>query len=226
MTNQSSGKNIISPNTLDQKSLNIQGPAYIAKIQKTAVFLLIFTSIINGLGVVSMSMALQYTTPVYFIALRFLLGALVLIAVFHKKLLKSSKETIKAGAILGIFIITSVSIQSISLQYTTAGKASFISSLYVVLVAIFSWVSSRKINFLQIGMVLLTIIGLAVFSLEKDMAANKGDLLNIITAFIYSGHFIFLSHFAQKHELMTLVTWQVIFSAIGSPLVHIFRHGR
>ena len=64
---------------------------------------LLLTAIIWGSGFVGSAVALDSYTPYQILAGRFLIGALLLCAVFYKKLKCISKSTLIKGAVLGVF---------------------------------------------------------------------------------------------------------------------------
>ena len=69
--------------------------------------LLVATAIIWGSGFVASAVSLEYYTPYQILAGRFLIGAIILCIVFHKKLMKMKKSTLMKGAVLGNFPLSS-----------------------------------------------------------------------------------------------------------------------
>ncbi len=112
--------------------------------------MLILTAVIWGTSFVSQKLGMNYVEPFTFGASRFLLGALVLIPVIlifdrsnNKNNAKanddaySRKDLITGGILCGSALFLGASFQQIGIVYTTAGKAGFITALYIVLVPLF-----------------------------------------------------------------------------------------
>ena len=121
------------------------------KLQGTMMLLL--TALIWGSSFVAQRAGMEYIGPFTFNGIRSLIGGLVLIPViflFSKNKTaqekkeeltedekKAGKKTLLLGGILcGIVLFAASSLQQIGMVYTTAGKAGFITALYIVLVPI------------------------------------------------------------------------------------------
>jgi len=110
--------------------------------------LLLLTSIIWGFAFVAQRVGMDYVGPFTFNGVRFALGSLVLLPLILRKRSRrdpsenpradtQAKMLIFGGGLLGITVFTAASLQQVGLVYTTAGKAGFITGLYVVIVPIF-----------------------------------------------------------------------------------------
>ena len=103
--------------------------------------LLLLTAAIWGLAFVAQRVGMDYIGPFTFNAVRFLLGSISLIPAIrifysNESDRKIDKRVIKYGIIAGIFLFAGSSLQQVGLIYTTAAKAGFITSLYIILVPI------------------------------------------------------------------------------------------
>ena len=101
-------------------------------------FILLFVAAIWGLAFVAQRMGMDHVGPFTFNGLRFVLGCISLLPFlyFSRKdnALRRPAGLFKAGIISGIFLFLGISFQQVGLVYTTAGKAGFITGLYVVIV--------------------------------------------------------------------------------------------
>jgi drug/metabolite transporter (DMT)-like permease len=114
--------------------------------------LLLLTAAIWGFAFVAQRASMEHIGPFTFNALRFGIGSLVLLPF----VLRRRTETASAGApssdgsqgvldrklltsalIAGMVLFAGASLQQTGLVYTTAGKAGFITGLYVILVPLF-----------------------------------------------------------------------------------------
>lgn len=80
------------------------------------------TAAIWGIAFVVVKNSLDTVPPTYMLAFRFTIAAVLLAAICHKKLRGLTKDTIRAGAVLGFWLFFSYLVQTIGCQYTTAGK--------------------------------------------------------------------------------------------------------
>src|SRR5258708_26701789 len=98
--------------------------------------LLVFVTMIWGSTFLIVQHTLKLTGPFTFLAMRFSIGALVLVVILHKRLAQITRAEIITGSIIGLFLFGAYALQTTGLQYTTSSKAGFITGLYVPLVAI------------------------------------------------------------------------------------------
>ena len=113
--------------------------------------ILLLTAIIWGTSFISQKLGMNYIEPFTFGASRFLLGAGALIPVIlifdalnkkkrnvqileERKHKFSNKDLIMGGALCGGALFLGASCQQWGIVYTTAGKAGFITALYIVMV--------------------------------------------------------------------------------------------
>lgn len=159
-----------------------------------SIFLLLITAIIWGFAFVAQSTGMDHVGPYTFMACRFLLAGAALYPVI-KLLDRKKTETeiengkrglLKAGVICGMALFLGSVFQQVGLQYTTVGKAGFITTLYIVIVPIFGFIvhkkSSKKIWF----SVLLSILGLYLLCMNESFSLSNGDVLELIGAFAFA----------------------------------------
>lgn len=119
--------------------------------QMTGNLMLIATAFIWGCAFVAQSVAMDSVGPWTFTCVRSWIAGFVLLAVI--RFLDSAglavndwKGALKPGIIVGLALTAASMLQQIGIQYTTVGKAGFITALYVVLVPIFSSLLGRKVS--------------------------------------------------------------------------------
>ena len=95
---------------------------------------LLAVALVWGSGFVASKSALDSMTPMMLMALRFSVAALLSGIIFRKNLKHLSKETIKAGCIIGFFLFSAFAAQMIGLQYILAGKQAFLTATNVIMV--------------------------------------------------------------------------------------------
>ena len=101
----------------------------------------------------------------------------------------------KAGLICGVALFCGSSLQQIALLYTDAGKAGFITAMYIVLVPILGRFIHRKPPKAAIFSVILAVIGLYLLSCVGVTEVNKGDLLLMVCALGFAVQILCVDHF-------------------------------
>lgn len=158
--------------------------------------LLLLTATIWGFAFVAQRMGMDHVGPFAFNGIRFALGALVLLPfiVNAKEKNRSEEKRVARGQLIlwgsaaGLAIFTGASFQQVGLVYTTAGKAGFITGLYVVIVPIMGLLWRQKTNAgTWIGALLAT-VGLYLLSVTEALTISYGDMLELIGAFVWAGH--------------------------------------
>ncbi len=165
--------------------------------------------------------------PTYwFLAVRFLMAALLLAAVFHRRLRRLPAATWRAGVLLGIFLFAGYAFQTFGLAYTTSAKAAFITGLSVVIVPVLSlvWLRTAPSPAAWLG-VLTALAGLAMLSLDGSLAPSRGDLLVLMGAFGFGLHVAGVSRFGAAHDRYALAVIQLGTAGVLSALLHLADRG-
>lgn len=185
---------------------------------------LLLVAIIWGSGFAAMSFTLdQGFTPLQIITLRFFISALLINIIFFKQIKENiSKESIKAGCILGVFLFIAFVVQTIGLVYTTASKNAFITAANVVIVPFIGFfIYKRKLDKIGIISSITTLVGIGILSLHTDLSVNIGDLLTLVCAFGFAFHIFFTSEFATKHNPIVLTGVQFTVTFILSLITQV-----
>ncbi len=191
--------------------------------------LLLLTALIWGFAFVAQRVGMNYIGPFTFNALRFTLGTLVLLPfIFYELDLKNwrthhfsnirLRSLVLGGLAAGIVLFSGSTFQQMGIVFTTAGKAGFITGLYVVLVPILGYFI-HKPSSLQAWMgATLAIIGLYFLSVTSDFSINKGDLLVLIGAFFGAIHVQLIGWLSTRFPVISLAMLQFLTCAILSLL--------
>jgi drug/metabolite transporter (DMT)-like permease len=102
------------------------------------------------------------------------------------------------SALAGLALFAGASFQQVGLLYTTAGKAGFITCLYVVIVPVLGLFVGHRCSisvWLGAG---LAVIGLYFLTINESLTLEKGDLLELIGAFFWALHVLWIGHMAQR----------------------------
>lgn len=170
---------------------------------RNALLLLLLTSLIWGFAFVAQSTASDSIGSFTYNAIRMFLGAIVLIP-FALKSLKQNikkndyiKKLLKGGIICGIFLAVASYLQQYGIAFTTAGKAGFITSLYILFVPVISLFLGKK-NPPQIWLcVLAGLVGAYLLSVQDGFSISKGDLFIFACAICFSLHILAIDKFGK-----------------------------
>lgn len=170
---------------------------------------LLLVAFLWGGGFIATRYALESITPNYINFFRFLIAFVVLSLVFHKKIGLINKESLKAGIIIGIFLYVGFILQTIGLQYTTAGKQAFLTGTNVVMVPFLYWmVKKKRPDKYNVFAAIIAVLGIGFLSLNENLTINSGDLLTLLCAIFFAGHIVSIACFATKHDPIVLTIVQ------------------
>ena len=139
-------------------------------------------------------MGMDYLGPYAFNVCRFLVGALslLLLLFFLRKKESGSIELNpsfwKFSILAGFALFGGATFQQVGIQYTTVGKAGFITGLYVVIVPILGLCLHQKIGKSTIGGALLALLGLYFLSVKEDFSMGWGESLVLLGAIFWAVH--------------------------------------
>lgn len=184
---------------------------------------LLLASLIWGFAFVAQRQGMQYTGPLTFNAIRFLLGAASLIPAMYFmrprvsfSAIFTGKHLLLGGIMAGIALFFAASFQQVGIIYTTAGNAGFVTSLYILFVPLFGLMRKQfSAANIWIGS-LLALPGLYLLSVAEGFMVQPGDLIVLIGAFFWAAHLVILSYVSPRHDFRLLAIIQFTFTAIAS----------
>lgn len=178
--------------------------------------LLLLTAAIWGVAFVAQSVSTEYLRPFTFNCIRFLLGGLVLLPVIwvlnrkskekenparlssNKKKKALKKNTWIGGLICGILLAAAANLQQIGIEFTTVGKAGFITACYIILVPVIGLFLKKKCSPVIWISVLLAMAGLYLLCIRDDFSLAKGDIYIFFSAVLFSLHILTIDHFSPR----------------------------
>lgn len=175
--------------------------------------LLLLAASIWGVAFVAQSVGMDYVGPFTFNAVRSLVGGIVLVPfifIFNKKdkmddtkndssqkAYKDKRMLMIGGVICGAILFAASSLQQIGIQYTTVGKAGFITALYIVIVPLIS-IFLHKSNTVKIWMgVILAVVGMYLLCIKQgESGLQLGDAFILGCAIMFSFHILAVEYFS------------------------------
>ncbi|MDF2876434.1 MAG: carboxylate/amino acid/amine transporter, partial [Sporomusa sp.] len=179
--------------------------------------LLLLAAAIWGLAFVAQRVGMEHIGPFAFNGIRFALGSLSLLPlIFHYRHKpqrvpgSGSKEAVRAGILAGLILFAGASLQQIGLIYTTAGKAAFITCLYIVLVPILGIFLKHYVSITTWLSSMLALAGLYLLCVKENFSISYGDLLELVGALFWSVHILLIDHYANRVDVLKLSLFQFI----------------
>jgi drug/metabolite transporter (DMT)-like permease len=205
--------------------------------------LLLLAAFFWGTTFVAQRLGMEHIGPMTYNALRFAVGALTLLPVIlafrasrnggagdhgaqppsavslgdHPR--RRGRYFLLCGGLLaGLALFGGASMQQIGLIYTTAGKAAFITSLYVVLVPIAGLLLGQRCGWAIWMGAGLAVAGLYLLSITESFTIARGDLLVLIGAFFWTSHVLLIGYLARRANPLHIAALQFIACSILSLL--------
>ena len=186
--------------------------------------LIVVTAIWGG-GFVASDIALNSLTPMQIMAIRFLLGAVLMSLISVHEFQNINIKEIGAGVLMGIALFAAFALQIIGLQYTTPSKNAFLTALNVVMVPFIAFLVLRKrIGWRGVLGACLSVVGVAVLSLNGNMTLGLGDALSLLCAVGFAFQIFFTGLFVQRYRVTILNCVQMVTAFVLSVVVMVAIH--
>lgn len=181
-----------------------------------------------GSAFVFMKDSFDHIAPATFLALRFSLASVVLWLLLGAKRRRLRPRAWRDGALVGLALWGGYYLQTLGLEQTTASNSALITGAYVVFVPLISWCFTRRIQPAQLMIGWITLVAIAIISLDGDFRFGRGELLVLLGSLVYAMHFLLLGHYAPHYDTTLFTTLQITFAAgynilaalITDPLPH------
>ncbi|MBT1162307.1 DMT family transporter [Bifidobacterium sp. SO1] len=209
---------------------------------------LLLTALIWGFAFVSQVQGMDSMTPLFFNATRFTLGAISLVPLLiwrngrrGKKAAETGEESLTVatspdeprpqryvrllanpaviGMICGLFLFTASTLQQYGILYgRSAGRAGFITALYIVMVPLLAFVFlHRRVHLMTIAAVVIAVVGFYFLCITDGFGSlTLADLLLLFTAVLFAAHILVIDTLGSRIDALTLSFGQFVTTAILS----------
>ncbi len=172
--------------------------------------LLLLTAFIWGIAFVAQSAGMDYVGPFAFLFARSVLGGLVLIpciflmdhltpeAEREKKRQIPKRPLLIGGVCCGCVLFLASSLQQYGIQYTTVGKAGFITALYIIIVPFLRIFTGQRIRRKLWISVALAVVGMYFLCITEGFSISAGDFLELLCAVAFACHILVIDHFSPQ----------------------------
>lgn len=171
--------------------------------------MLLLCALIWGTAFVAQSAGMDYVEPFTYNAVRTLLGGVVLLPVIalfdrlkpvsQRPSAEAKKEinrnSIKGGIVCGVVLCVASCFQQYGISMTTAGKAGFITALYIVIVPLMGVFIHKKIPKIIWLCVAIAVAGFYLLCVKEGFSVSTGDLLVLCCAVFFSVHIMVIDKF-------------------------------
>ena len=180
-----------------------------------ANLMMLLAASIWGFAFVAQRVGMETMGPHWFNSLRFFIGVVALTPVviwMDRAQAKSSiegpkcstKSLLMGGAVAGLLLFIGATFQQVGLQYTTAGKAGFITGMYIFFVPLIGLFFRMKTGLGTWLGAAIALWGLYLLSINEDFTLSKGDTLQLICAVAFAGHVLMIGYLASRMDTVKL----------------------
>lgn len=196
----------------------------IQKKQLVANGLLFLTAAVWGFSMVAQRISTQSIGPLTFNGSRYLLGAVSLLPlIFLDRRRKRSLPTpppkqdkkmlIKASFLSACTLFAGSSAQQIGLIHTAAGKATFLTALYIVIIPVAGFFMGKKIGKQVWVGILCSIGGLYLLCVKEDFSIASSDVIILIGTFFFAAQILIVEHYSPKLNALHYSCIQFLFTS-------------
>ena len=191
--------------------------------------MLLLAAFIWGSAFVAQSVGMDYVGPLTFNCVRSIIGGVVLIpCIFLLERLKSPEERARAaaesdrktlltgGASCGVVLCAATSMQQFGMQYTSVGKAGFITALYIVIVPVLGLFFGKRCGFKIWMCVCIALVGFYLLCMTGGFALERGDLYLLGCSLLFSFHILVIDHFSPLVDGVKMSCIQFLVSGVLS----------
>jgi drug/metabolite transporter (DMT)-like permease len=184
-----------------------------------ANLLLLLTAMIWGSAFVAQDVAMDSMGPFTFNAVRMALAVLALLPSISlldriakkrnpgreirtlKTMTKDQKRRLLTGGLVcGLVMSGGVAFQQYGLLYSSAGKAGFITAMYIVLVPLTGIFFRHRVRLMVWGAVALCLAGLFLLCVTEALTVGLGDMYLLIGALFFTAHILVIAHFSPRTD--------------------------
>ena len=193
--------------------------------EKLGNLMLIMAAMIWGTAFVAQRQGMETIEPITFAAARMVLSAAVvgLVALLTSRGSKLStadrarrRRASIAGCIgCGVFLALGSVTQQMGLVTTTAGKAGFITAMYMLFVPVVNFILFRKKTTWVVWLaVLIGLTGMFLLCVNEDFRLERGDAMVFACALLFTGHILCCDHFAPLGDPIVISAIQCLTAAL------------
>jgi drug/metabolite transporter (DMT)-like permease len=179
--------------------------------------MLFLTALIWGLAFVAQDVAMDSLEPFTFNGARMVLAGVALLPVIFWRSRKkpsgqsdappvrqSLKVLLSSGFWCGLMLFLGSGFQQLGIEQTSAGKAGFVTALYIVLVPLAGLVWGKRVGRNVWLAVAVCVVGLFLLCVTESLQIGQGDIYLLLCAFSFTGHILVIDHFSRQVDCVRM----------------------
>lgn len=192
---------------------------------------LLLATLLWGTAFVAQSQGMEHIGPFTFQAIRCLMAPVALfpvIALLERKEIRNffskwkDARLWRNGILCGIALFFATNLQQVGIVYTDAGKAGFITAMYIILVPVFSIFLGKKPTFRLIISILLAVVGMYLLCGASVTSVNIGDVLILLCAAAFAVHILLVDRICNNVDGLRLNSVQALVVGVLSAIIMLF----
>lgn len=196
--------------------------------------LLLFTAMIWGMAFAFQRSGMGRIGPAAFNAVRMALAALAVGAFAFcrraaarrrggEETQERDRATLPGGLCCGAFLASASIFQQLGLVWTTAGKAGFLTAMYMLLVPVIEALLFRRRHGARVSLaVAMGVAGLYLLCIRESLSLTRGDALELVCALLFAGHILCCAHFAPRGDPVAIAAIQFAVASLASAVMAAF----
>ncbi len=184
--------------------------------------MLVAMALVWGYSFLTMKTVLDTVPTFMLLACRFLLSAVIMFAIFHKRIKAHfNREYVGFGVLMGCVIWSAYAAQTLGLVDTTPGKNAFLTGTYCILVPFIALALFReRITKWHIASALLCLVGVGFVALD-NFSIQMGDLMTLVGAVFFAVDMAVVGHIGRTRDVSVLTSWMFLFVGLFSTIATI-----
>lgn len=177
----------------------------------TGSFALLLAAMIWGGSFVAQAKGLELMPPIAYNGVRLMIGTVVLLPVVllrrkfqADQLPPLNRKNVLGSMLCGVFLAVASSVQQFGLQFTTAGKSAFVTTLYVVFVPLIGLFFKKRIGLRGWIGTCMAAVGLFFLCVTEELSINRGDVITLFCAITFAFHILAVDRFSPQTDGLEL----------------------
>jgi drug/metabolite transporter (DMT)-like permease len=188
-----------------------------ARVKLFAEFGLAGAALIWGFNFILVKLAVGHMPPIYYVGLRFLVGAVFLLPFCWKQLRALDRRGWLIGIGVGVLLFGGFALQTIGLVSTSPGVSGFLTSLYVIMVPAFIGIVTGRWPSIMVGIGVLVVVGgFALLSLYGHLAFGLGEVWTLLATIFWALHILGVAYGSNRIGSLAFVELQLVTCAVLS----------
>ena len=197
-----------------------------ALLKKLARPMIVCATLIWGSTFFLLKDTLDDVDLMFLLAFRFTVAAAVLALVFWNRWKDMDLRCLRQGGLLGVLLFAAYAVQNYGLMDTTPGKNAFFTAIYCVIVPFLYWaVDRRPPSRWNVLAAILCVAGIGLVSWDGGLSPGRGDLLTLLSGFLYACHIAAVAKFSRGRDVFLLTVLQFAVTGLCCWTGALFTHG-